>query len=67
MKSADAGQEASKSYIITNKKDTNGGRAYESSTRAGIVESAASSHSNIRHNNTSERTSSTGQWWRVRI
>ena len=67
LKSAGASHEIRKeTYIITSRKDTNGGRAFESNTRSGLLDSASSSHTNIRHNNTVERTSSTGQWWRVR-
>ena len=67
LKSAGASHEIRKeTYIITSSKDTNGGRAFESNTRSGLLDSASSSHTNIRHNNTVERTSSTGQWWRVR-
>ena len=66
LKSAEARSEGSKSYIVTNRKDTNGGRAYESSSRPGVVENLATSHLNTKHNGTVERTSSSGQWWRVR-
>ena len=67
LKSADARHEIRKeTYIITSKKDTNGGRAYESNVRSKGLESLSNSHNNIRHNTTVERTTATGQWWRVR-